>query len=84
MKILDQLAVQILREFGISSIFPRDFGICYFINGKSGSEPFLPPPHTHTLVLIKINYGQIGDQKGSFIQQTQIIMGLRIFYPWYM
>jgi len=24
-----------------------------------------------TLVLIKINYGQIGDQKGSFIQQTQ-------------
>ena len=89
MKILDQLAVQILREFGISSIFPRDFGICYFINGKSGSEPFLPPPppppppppHTHTLVLIKINYGQIGDQKGSFIQQTQIIMGLRIFYP---
>ena len=23
-----------------------------------------------TLVLIKINYGQIGDQKGSFIQQT--------------
>jgi hypothetical protein len=84
MKILDQLAVQILREFGISSIFPRDFGICYFINGKSGSEPFLSPPphtHTHTLVLIKINYGQNGDQKGSFIQQTQIIMGLRIFYP---
>ena len=37
-----------------------------------------------TLVLIKINYGQIGDQKGSFIQQTQIIMGLRIFYPWYI
>jgi hypothetical protein len=34
-----------------------------------------------TLVLIKINYGQIGDQNGSFIQQTQIIMGLRIFYP---
>jgi hypothetical protein len=34
-----------------------------------------------TLVLIKINYGQIGDQKGSFIQQTQIIMGLHIFYP---
>jgi hypothetical protein len=24
-----------------------------------------------TLVLIKINYGQIGDQKGSFTQQTQ-------------
>ena len=24
-----------------------------------------------TLALIKINYGQIGDQKGSFIQQTQ-------------
>jgi hypothetical protein len=24
-----------------------------------------------TVVLIKINYGQIGDQKGSFIQQTQ-------------
>jgi hypothetical protein len=37
-----------------------------------------------TLVLIKINYGQIWDQKGSFIQQTQIIMGLRIFYPWYI
>jgi hypothetical protein len=34
-----------------------------------------------TLVLIKINDGNIGDQKGSFIQQTQIIMGLRIFYP---
>jgi hypothetical protein len=34
-----------------------------------------------TLVLIKINYGQIGDQKGSFIQQIQIIMRLRIFYP---
>jgi hypothetical protein len=32
-----------------------------------------------TLVLIKINYAQIGDQKGSFIQQTQIIMGLHIF-----
>ena len=37
-----------------------------------------------TLVLIKIDYGQIGDQKGSFIQQTQIIMGLRIVYPWYI
>ena len=37
-----------------------------------------------TLVLIKINYGQIGDQKVSFIQQTQIIMGLLIFYPWYI
>jgi capsule polysaccharide export protein KpsC/LpsZ len=36
------------------------------------------------IVLIKINYGQIGDQKGSFIQQTQIIMGLRIFYPRYI
>jgi hypothetical protein len=30
--------------------------------------------------LIKINYGQSGDQKGSFIQQTQIIMGLHIFF----
>ena len=37
-----------------------------------------------TLVLIKINYGRIGDQKGSFIKQTQIIMGLHIFYPWYI
>ena len=37
-----------------------------------------------TLVLIKINYGQIGDQKDSFIKQTQIIMGLRIFYPRYI
>ena len=26
-----------------------------------------------TLVLIKINYGQIGDQNGSFIQQTSIL-----------
>jgi hypothetical protein len=35
-------------------------------------------------LIYKINYGQIGDQKGSFIQQTQIIMGLRIFYPRYI
>jgi hypothetical protein len=34
-----------------------------------------------TLVLIQINYRQIRDQKGSFIPQTQIIMGLRLFYP---
>jgi hypothetical protein len=41
MTILDQLAVQILREFGISSIFPRDFGICYFINWSITWENWL-------------------------------------------
>ena len=49
MTILDQLAVQNLREFRISSFFPRDFGICYFFNGKSGSEP-LPPPLIEVLI----------------------------------
>ena len=31
-----------------------------------------------TLVLIKINYGQIGDQTGSFIQQTQYFIPVEI------
>jgi hypothetical protein len=31
-----------------------------------------------TLVLIKINYGQIGDQTGLFIQQTQYFIPVEI------
>jgi hypothetical protein len=36
MTILDQMAVQILREFAISSFFPWDFGICYFFSREVG------------------------------------------------
>jgi hypothetical protein len=43
MTILDQLAVQILREFGISSFSPGISEFAIFFNGKSGSEPLLPP-----------------------------------------
>ena len=41
MTILDQLAVQILREFGISSFFPGISGFAICFNGKSGSESLL-------------------------------------------
>ena len=50
MTILDQLAIQILREFGISSFFPRDFEICSFFSREVGIRT-PPTPLNNTVRL---------------------------------
>ena len=43
MTILDQLAVQILREFGISSFSPGISGFAFFFTGSRDQNPSYPP-----------------------------------------